>query len=115
MKKLFFIPVVLFILFGLFLSVNATNFEPQTGVTIHFKEKGTGNPISGVCGSFGPINYSTTGSSFNLGNVTPGEYAACGSGSGYLGTDSYTVGGVSPMHVDLYMQPSESLCTCVED
>lgn len=115
MKKLFFIPVVLFVLLGLFLS--ASNSAPQNpGVTLHFKDKAGNGIYSQVYGCFGPYNFSSSSGSANLGNVVPGTYGTCASGSGYLGTDSYTVSGVLPYHLTLTMHESEAACAiCNED
>lgn len=116
MKKLFFIPAVLFVLLGLFLSVNANNLAPQTGVTIYFKDKAGNSITSSVTGCLGSYNFGSSTGSANLGNVTPGTYNACASGSGYLGTDTYVISGFTPMHITLTMDESAAACSmCNED
>lgn len=114
MKKLFFVPVILFLIVTSFLIIKDAISAPQTGVTIYFRDK-DGNSISGhVAGCLNYINFSSSTGSANLGNVTPGTYGACAEGSGYYGTDTYVISGFTPMHITLTMHEGSSLCSCAD-
>lgn len=114
MKKLFFIPAILFIVISSFLISENVTSAPQTGVTIYFKDK-DGNSISGpVAGCLNYINFSSSTGSANLGNVPPGTYGACAQGSGYYGSDTYVISGFTPMHITLTMHEGTGYCSCAD-
>lgn len=114
MKKLFFIPAILFIALVSFLISNEVSSAPQTGVTIYFKDKDGNGIYSHVAGCLNSINFSSSTGSANLGNVPPGTYGACATGSGYYGTDTYVISGFTPMHITLTMHEGTGYCSCAD-
>lgn len=117
MKKLFFIPAVLFIFLGMFLinSNPAVSEEapPTTSVigVFIYNEKGEYIEES-VSGCIGSLNFGTsTGYILNAGSLPHGNYNVCVSGSGYYGYISgYTVSG-SYTYVFITLVPSAVACS----
>lgn len=114
MKKLFFIPAILFLAVSSFFIIKDVVSAPQTGVTIYFKDKAGNGIYSHIGGCLNGINFSSSTGSANLGNVPPGTYGACATGSGYYGTDTYVISGFTPMHITLVMDDDEIMCSCMD-
>lgn len=118
MKKLFFIPAILFVLVSVILISNqeANSKNSYSHYTlIAFREKGTGNPINGVGGCLGGINFNSGAHSYvYLYDVPAGTYGACGQGPYfYSGTDSFVLNGTSQTFW-LYMQQDYGMCSCMD-
>lgn len=118
MKKLFFIPAILFVLlFVILINSNSAASEetPQTNSTIGiFIMDEKGEYIQGfMSGCVGTLNFSTsTGLILNAGTLAHGVYPACVFGSGYYGTISNQTVSGSYTHVIYTVYPSAIGCIC---
>lgn len=119
MKKLFFIPAILFVvLISILVSndiVSSKVNKPATNVNLGFQDK-SGNPLNNVVGCFGGINYNSGSHSYvSLPSITPGSYPTCGAKSGAgVGNDVFVVPNQTFVGFILVIGEQGS-CPCQED
>lgn len=129
MKKLFFIPAVLFVLITFALIQNdAVSLNARTSsndvisskenmsyyTLLTFKEKGTETPISGVVGCIGgSYNFNSGAHSYvYLYDIPSGNSTVCGDGpSGYHGEAILPLNG-SSQQFDVYLEVNSLDCVC---
>lgn len=119
MKKLFFIPAILFLIVASILINNdsANSKTELTGTTVDiYILDSKGQIIEGyVAGCLGSINFNTTTGIATLYNVPTGTHPTCAAGSGYYGTDPYVYISGSYQAQPIFLNQSQGSCPCQED
>lgn len=118
MKKLFFIPAILFALISIVLVNNQEAVSKDNNfhyTLIAFREKGTGNPINGAGGCLGYINFNSgTHSYLYFYNLPSGTHAICAQApSGFFGGDAFVLNGTNQTFW-LDMVQDYGMCSCMD-
>lgn len=119
MKKLSFIPVILFLVVASILinsdSANSKTELIATTVDVYLVDS-QGKAIEEyIAGCLGYINFNTTTGIATLYNVPTGYHPTCAAGSGYYGTDPYVYISGSYQAQPIFLYQTSGSCPCVED